>query len=179
MNWINVNEKYLDYLREYEKRIPYSDYGENKYKPFFGALFETDELIYITQISHAQERHKKMKQQKDFYKIHDTDVPTRLIAVVNLNYMFPIPRCETSLFEKKDIASYRSFSDEKEKSKYIDLLDKEIKVINTLNLERAAEELYRMKYTYPDSFVAQRCLDYKTLEKYAKAWRGFAEYKKD
>ena len=48
MEWINVNEEYLDYLRKIEKRVPRTDYGENKYKPFFGNLFEKDDLCYIT-----------------------------------------------------------------------------------------------------------------------------------
>lgn len=52
MKWINVNEKYLDYLRETEKRIPKTDYGTDRYKPFFGILFEVDDLYYITQVSH-------------------------------------------------------------------------------------------------------------------------------
>lgn len=27
MEWINVNEQYLDYLRTIESRIPYTNYG--------------------------------------------------------------------------------------------------------------------------------------------------------
>ena len=92
MKWIHVNESYLDYLRNVEKRIPKTDYGTDKYKPFFGVLFEKDGLYYITQVSHPQKRHQKMGQQKDFYKLFDLKNPKRLIAVVNLNYMFPIPK---------------------------------------------------------------------------------------
>ena len=44
MKWINVSEEYLDYLRTTEKRIPKTDYGTDKYKPFFGILFEVDVL---------------------------------------------------------------------------------------------------------------------------------------
>lgn len=170
MHWINVNEKYLDYLRKYEKRIPYSNYGENKYKPFFGVLFEQDDLLYITQISHPQERHKKLKNQKDFYKIYDPVNLSRLIAVINLNYMFPIPKNEVYGFEKQKIDIYRTFVDAREKSKYIDLLDKELKEINKLNLSSVAQEIYKNKYDYPDSKMAKRCLDYKKLEEYAKIW---------
>ncbi len=39
-NWVVVDEKYLNYLRDIEPKIPYSDYGENKFKPFLGELFE-------------------------------------------------------------------------------------------------------------------------------------------
>ena len=67
MRWINVNEEYLNYLRTTENRIPRTDYGDDKYKPFFGVLFEIDDLYYITQVSHPQARHTNMKQQKDFY----------------------------------------------------------------------------------------------------------------
>lgn len=68
MRWINVNEQYLDYLRKIESRIPRTDYGTGKYKPFFGVLFEVGDLYYITQVSHPQPRHEKMKQQKNYIK---------------------------------------------------------------------------------------------------------------
>ena len=40
-------------------------------------------MCYITQVSHAQPRHDKLKQQKDFYKIFDPKNPARLMAVIN------------------------------------------------------------------------------------------------
>ena len=172
MKWINVNEKYLDYLRAFEGRIPRTDYGSDKYKPFFGILFETEDFYYITQVSHAQPRHQKMKKQPDFFKIYDPQDLSRLIAVVNLNYMFPIPKNEVTPFVKKDIGTYRTFKSEEEKSKYIDLLDSEIKMINTMNLSDAAKDLYEKKYAFPESKVAQRCLDYKALEAHAKKWKS-------
>ena len=61
---------------------------------------------------------------------------------------------------------------EEEKSKYIDLLDSEMKMINTMNLSDAAKDLYEKKYAFPDSRVSQRCLDYKALEEYAKKWKN-------
>ena len=33
-----------------------------------------------------------MKRQPDFFKIFDSEDRSRLLAVVNLNYMFPIPK---------------------------------------------------------------------------------------
>ena len=172
MKWINVNEKYLNYLRAFEKRIPRTDYGSDKYKPFFGILFETKDFYYITQVSHAQLRHQKMKKQPDFFKIYDPQELSRLIAVVNLNYMFPIPKNEVTPFIKKDIDTYRTFKSEEEKSKYIDLLDSEMKMINTMNLSVAAKDLYEKKYAFPNSRVSQRCLDYKALEKYVEKWKN-------
>lgn len=170
MRWINVNEKYLDYLREIERRIPRTDYGTDRYKPFFGILFEVGDLYYITQVSHAQPRHKTMRQQKDFYKIYDPQNPKRLIAVVNLNYMFPIPKTETTPFEKSKINTYRTFESEIEKSKYIDLLDKELQVINSMDIGTKAKEIYSLKYNKPEHVVAKRCIDFKDMERLAQQY---------
>lgn len=171
MYWINVNEKYLDYLRETERRIPRTDYGTDRYKPFFGVLFEVSDLYYITQVSHPQERHKKLKQQKDFYKLFDPKDPKRLIAVVNLNYMFPIPKDQTTPFVKKNIHTYRTFKSEKEKSQYIDLLDTELSVINTMDIGSKAKDLYKLKYDNPDDNISKRCIDFKAMEQLAVLYR--------
>ena len=112
-----------------------------------------------------------MTQQKDFFKLFDPDNPTRLIAVVNLNYMFPIPKECTCDFEKKKIDTYRIFDSEKSKSKYIDLLDTELKVINTLKLDKKALFIYNLKYQKPDDKVSRRCIDFKNLEKFAKLYK--------
>lgn len=159
-----VNEFYLDYLRvNYEPRIPYSDYGEDKYKPFFSPLFENDDLVYITQISHPQERHYKLKQNIDFYKIyHPND--GRLIAIINLNYMFPIHKSLMFDLRYKNIENYRKFKTEEEKSKYIDLLRLELKIINELPLHKNALKIYNMKYEHPEHKVSQRSFDFKKLE---------------
>ncbi|WP_258365319.1 type III toxin-antitoxin system ToxN/AbiQ family toxin [Lactobacillus helveticus] len=34
MNWCSIDETYVNYLKSYESRIPYSDYGVNHFKPF-------------------------------------------------------------------------------------------------------------------------------------------------
>lgn len=172
MNWTIVDEKYLDYLRKnVESRIPRSDYGNDKYKPFFGTLFEVGDLVYVTQISHAQPRHLKMKNSLDFYKIYGSDnnssLPNRLIAVVNLNYMFPIHKSLIGVLEYKNIDQCRKFQSLVEKSKYIDLLKNELNAINVLNLDVYAKKLYELKYMYPENRVSTRCFDFKELEKHA------------
>jgi protein AbiQ len=173
ITWKIVNEYYLDYLRDnYESRIPYSNYGEDKYKPFFSPLFKVGELVYITQISHPQKRHYELKRNIDFYKIyHPND--GRLLAVINLNYMFPIHNSLMADLRYKSIENYRSFKDDEEKSKYIDLLKIELEIINKLPLQKNAFKIYNMKYDYPNNYVSQRCFDFKSLEE------GCREYLKE
>ncbi|MCO0806468.1 type III toxin-antitoxin system ToxN/AbiQ family toxin [Lactobacillus helveticus] len=65
MNWCSIDETYVNYLKSYESRIPYSDYGVNHFKPFFRPLFEIEPgIIFVGAISHPQDRHRKMKNKR-------------------------------------------------------------------------------------------------------------------
>ena len=163
-NWKIVNENYLSYLRDgIEPRIPNVNYGIDKFKPFFGNLFEHENFVYITQISHPQHRHKTMKNSADFQKVYNSD-DGRLLCVVNLNYMFPISKMDLSNLKYGDIDKYRSFLNDDEKSKYIDLLRLEMNELNNINLSEKAWKLYNMRNSYPDNPVSRRCFDFKLLE---------------
>jgi protein AbiQ len=170
MKWQLVDEKYLEYLRKFEPRIPNSHYGKEKIKPFFGTLFEIGELIYLSQVSSPKTKHEKMKNNADFVKIIDSK-NSRLLSVINLNYMFPAPKSETMPLDYDKMSTYREFQNEQAMVKYIILLKKEISVIKGLSLEQKAEKLYRLRYEYPDSFISKRCLDFKRLEEYAVSWK--------
>ena len=161
--WIHIDEQYLQQLRAIEPRIPYSEYGKDKFKPFFGVLFEIEDLSYVTQVSSPKKRHFSMTNQKDFKKIYDLNT-SQLLCVVNLNYMFPIPTALIEEVRYKDIDKYRSFKTEKEKSYYISLLKKELNFINRQNLEKDALYLYHLKYSKPFDTISKRCFDFKKLE---------------
>lgn len=162
MNWYTPDEEFLNYLREKDKRIPNTDYGDGKYKPFFGELFEIDGLVYITQVSHPKERHKKMKNSKDFLKVYDDK--DNFIAVINLNYMFPIQR---KLLEKLD---YQKININNDANNYISLLKKELKAIDKMEVDEKAKYIYNLKCNYPNNKISKRCLDFKALEEYAKKY---------
>jgi protein AbiQ len=175
MQWKVLNDAYLDYLRnKYESRIPYSYYGEDKFKPFFGSLFEINDMVYVTQISHPQDRHIKLKQNIDFYKIYHPD-DGRLISVINLNYMFPIYKSLLIDIKYKDIHKHRTFINDEAKSKYIDLLNTELKIINELPIAENAVKIYDNKYKYPDDKVAKRSFDFKKLEQACIKYQALKE----
>lgn len=168
VTWKIINEDYTDYLRQnYEQRIPRTDYGADKLKPFFGELFRIDNLVYVTQVTSPKPRHYKLKEGIDFRKIYQGK---KLVSSVNLNYMFPVPDSELKDMQYKDIDQYVSFSTDREKSKYIQLLKYELSVINTFNLEQDSIDLYNRKYEKPNDAVSLRCFDFKALEIGAKKW---------
>ena len=162
--WKHVDEGYLDWMRaNHEKRIPLTEYGDDRFKPFFGSLFDVGDLIYVTQISSPKPKHYNMKNAIDFYKIYHPRNKS-LISVVNLNYMFPVHCSLVEDIEYRNIEKYRSFKDITEKSRYINLMRLEMQEINKLNLIEASKRLYRLKQERPDDKVAMRCFDFKGLE---------------
>ncbi|EGT3604705.1 MAG: Toxin ToxN, type III toxin-antitoxin system [Bacteriophage sp.] len=162
MKWCTIEKEFLDKLRNYESRIPNTDYGQEKFKPFFGVLFEVGDLCYVSQVSHKKSRHYNMTDNKDFIKLYNGN---RLLAVVNLNYMFPVHKSKLINVEYKNISDFRTFENDIEKGKYISLLKKEIREIKNKNVSQKAQDLYKFKYDYPNHFVSLRCLDFKDLEK--------------
>ena len=170
--WVTIDEKYLYLLRQIDNRVPFSDYGKDKYKPFFGTLFEKDELVYVVAISHATEKHRKMKNAPDFIKVYISDNKNekgeKLAAVVNLRYMIPVPKANIEDLKYSDIDKHRTFKNDKEKSTYIDLMQKELETINQIRIEQKAEKLYSIKINYPDNEISKRCLDFIKLEDEAK-----------
>ena len=178
MNWCSIDETYLNYLKSYESRIPYSDYGVNHFNPFFRPLFEIEPgIIFVGAISHPQDRHRKMKNKPDFRKIfipvhgRDGRIKKHFAGVVHLNYMFPAPESAIFNVTAQTITNFRRFSTEQQKSKYIDLLNKELKVINNEeNIASRAYKLYLRKQKFPQYPISRRCFNYDKLIDLAKKW---------
>ena len=173
MIWCTIDKDYISFLKKYDSRIPNIDYGNNGYKSFFSPLFEKDGLVYVTQISSKKPRHLKMKESIDFVKIFNK-TNKNLISVINLNYMFPVPKSEIIEVKYKNIDNFRTFSSLDEKNKYINLLKYEMKVINNKNIQAQALKVYNSVNT--DSFLKNRSLPFLLLEEKATEYSKEKQY---
>jgi len=173
MIWCSIDKDYISFLKNYDSRIPNIDYGNNGYKPFFSPLFEKDGLVYVTQVFSKKPRHLKMKESIDFVKIFDK-TNKKLISVINLNYMFPVPKSEIIEVKYKNIDNFRTFSSLDEKNKYINLLKYEMKVINNKNIQAQALKVYNSVNT--DSFLKNRSLSFLLLEEKAIEYSEEKQY---
>lgn len=168
LKWITIDKNYTDYLRENcESRIPNTEYGSDKLKPFFGILFEVGDLVYVTQVSSYKPRHSYIKNDIDFIKVLHKG---KGICVINLNYMFPVPKRYVSVLKYKYIDNYLTFKSENDKGNYIALLKMELSEINKLNISAKAQRLYNYVIHNPYKKVSERCFNYKLLEKYAQSY---------
>ena len=167
--WVMINTDYLDYLKQHETRIPNYDYNREHIKPFYGVLFEKNDLCYVTTINHYKEEHSKLTTAIDCQKIYDNQYG-KTIAVARLNYMFPVPKNQFERLDYRNIDNYVDFKDEVAKYNQITLLKKILFGLNHSGLQNRAQIVYKNKYERPDSYMAKRCFDFKQLEELAKEY---------
>lgn len=164
--WIMINPQYLDYLKKFEERIPNYDYGKDHIKPFYGILFEKDDLCYVTTINHFKDKHLSMHATIDFQKIYDYQYG-KPIATANLNYMFPVPKDQFHRLDYREIDDYVDFKNSRARYNQVTLMKKILLGLNHSNMQRRAISIYEHKYNHADTVLARRCFDFKELEKHA------------
>jgi protein AbiQ len=148
------------------------EYGE-RLKLHVGILLMVGDFHYYVPISSAKPKHQKMSNSLDFHKLQD-ETTGYLYAVLNINNMIPVPdNCLTQL-KYNQVANFRSFSDEKEKTNYIYLLQKEKALIDNVQdtIQAKALKLYQKCIVKPDSSLAARCCDFKMLEEKCSSYIG-------
>ncbi|MCD6436116.1 MAG: type III toxin-antitoxin system ToxN/AbiQ family toxin, partial [Clostridiales bacterium] len=130
MKWYIADKDYVKYLKTIDGKVQDIDYG-NSLKPYLGILINVNGFNYYVPISSADKPHKvdkysRMKNSKDFHKIIDSE-DGKLLAVLNINNMIPIPNEYLINLKYEEIEKYKTFESEEKKKIYIDLLRKELK----------------------------------------------------
>lgn len=165
MKWYVVDKDFVNYLNSIDNKVEKIDYGLNKLKPYFGIVLNINEKTYYLPVSSAKAKHINMKNSKDFLKICDKKTGN-LIAVLNINNMIPIPLCYVKKLDYQQIEQYRTFESELEKSRYIDLLHKELEIINSMSekIKGNAIDLYNHCKKFPNDRLSIRCCNFMLLE---------------
>lgn len=170
MNWYIVDEKYIEYLMQFDTRVGYINYGE-KLKLHIGTVLEIHNHRFYVPISSAKPKHHKMSNSLDFQKIQD-EKTGYLYAILNLNNMIPVPDSCLKQLKYTNVADYRAFSNDIERTNYIYLLQKEKRILDKLQsiIQSKSEKLYHKCLAHPTSALATRCCDFKLLEKKADTY---------
>jgi len=130
MKWYFIDKEYVRYLRKFDKNVPNTDYGNNKMKGFIGIVLITeDNLNYFAPVTSYKTKFLNMPDNIDFIKILDTN--GKILSAIDLNNMIPVPKNKCIQITFDNIEDFRIFNSEKEKIQYWNLLNKEIKFINS------------------------------------------------
>lgn len=167
MKFCKIDTDFMDYLKKLEQRIPDYNYG-GKYKPFLIGLFSVGDLTYVTQLISPKSRHEYLKEGLDFKKIYNST--GKLIACINLNYMFPVKTGNVRVLNINDISTLRLDLTPEYQFKYANFFAYELKLINKKNIPEEAKKLYDRKYDFPNDTISKRCIDFKQLEYYVECY---------
>lgn len=161
MRFYHITDEYITYLKKYDSKV-----AENKHetRPYVGIIIQIDEIKYYAPFTSPKAKHLKMKNRKDFRKIHGGTYGT-----INFNNMIPVP----------DDALISVDIDNEPDEKYKRLLQNQYKAIeeDSVAIIKTAERLRKLVLTESDKLsnydkqIKQRCCDLKTLENVYMEWR--------
>ena len=164
MRWYIADKNFVNYLHSIDNKVENIEY-RNKLKPYFGIVLEISGVNYYMPVSSPKEKHKRMKNSRDFQKLNDKDTG-ELVAVLNINNMIPIPLQYITQLSYDEVGIYRNFDSELTKTQYIDLLRKELDIINSLakTIKNNAIYLYNHYKQFPNDKLSSRCCNFLLLE---------------
>ena len=153
MRFYNISDDYIKYLREYDSKV---SINKDESRPYVGALLEIEGIKFFAPLSSPKEKHKKMKNTKDFRKI---DGGT--LGAINLNNMIPV------IDEALIPLSFDEITD----VKYRELLRRQYKAvtIDEKNIISSATKLYKIACTDDaaltayDRTIKERCCNFDYL----------------
>ena len=141
-----------------------------------GVVLKVNNNDYYVPVSSPKPKHHRMSDGVDFIKIFDSK-SGKLLCILNLNNMIPVPRKCITLLRDDNVDRFRSFKNMQEKNDYILLLHNELAAINKKKdkICNGASKLYNICSSNLFSPIKMRCCDFETLEVVCKGWEGLYE----
>ena len=152
-----IEEKYIDYLRNFDKRVAYN---KDKSRPYIGIVYKYNGYDYFAPLASPKPKHLKISNRAiDIFKIDNGK-----LGVINLNNMIPTPlECVSELLPTiKDI-------------KYKKLLENQITYINDKKTKLFSKiNNFQKQYIkgYLDEKVKKRSCDFRLLEEVSKKYEN-------
>lgn len=145
-----IDSKYINYLREFDNRVPYN---KGTTRPYIGTVYTYNNIDYFAPLSSPKEKHLKLKKSMvDIWKIDDGK-----LGIINFNNMVP---CTSDVLTEvlptvKDI-------------KYKKLLQNQISSLNAnRDIILKKVKLFHEQYNHNNlsKHILERCCDFRLLEK--------------
>lgn len=158
-----VDPLYCDFLRKYDKRVSYNS-NKKKKRPFIGILFTIDSCEFFAPLSSPKEKHLKMKNKVDFYKVENGK-----LGAVNFNNMIPVYQDNYKVVDlNKNKDSLTS-----EEQKYQELLKDQLAWLNK-NQQQIRKKAFKLYYLYRNNRlndnIKSRCCNFLLLQEKCESY---------
>lgn len=161
----NVDEKYVNYLKMYDSKVPDVHNGKQN-RPFLGVVLSINEIDYFVPLASPKPKHKTMHNQIDFTKINNG-----LWGAMNFNNMIPVlPEYTFPINLSIEV------NDDKKIVKWKNLLANQISWCNKLenreHIIHKAEKLHHIIVSgEANEYLTKRCCDFIKLEEAVSKYR--------
>lgn len=154
MRLYTVKDVYINFLRKYDTKVAEN---KNHRRPYVGVLIEVNGIKYYAPLTSPKEKHKSMKNSKDFRRINKG-----IYGAINFNNMIPVRDDAINLIDFNSI----------EDIQYRRLLQNQYKFIllDKVEILKTAEELRKLIFTSDDNLasyeidIKKRCCNLPLLE---------------
>ena len=82
MKFYHIKEDFIAFLRQFDSKVAEN---KNQSRPYVGVVLEINSVKYYAPFSSPKQKHKKMKNGKDFRKINNG-----MYGAINFNNMIPV-----------------------------------------------------------------------------------------
>lgn len=157
-----AKDDYINYLQIYDKNVK-DNKKDGQPRPYVGVVLDINSIKYYIPLCSAKHpKHDRMNDTIDFIRI---DVNGKLISILNISSMIPIPDSEIELLDM----DFRG-------SSYRGLLEDEIKVIRKKkdaiigNANKLYSKITRFRNEPQNLNLVKRCCNYSKLEEKMKEY---------
>ncbi|WMJ24288.1 type III toxin-antitoxin system ToxN/AbiQ family toxin [Paludicola sp. MB14-C6] len=156
LNLYRVNDKYCDYLRTFDKKVPFL-MDEKQRRPFVGVVFSVNKHHFFAPLTSPKAKHLSMKNQVDFLKIDNGQ-----LGAINFNNMIPVLKSMCSKIEINDMPAIT-----KDQQNYKELIRNQLDWCNKNHeqIYKKAQKLYQLITTeHAPEALQIRCCNFSLLE---------------
>lgn len=163
-----INHDYINYLKQFDNKVPNVDYAD-KFKLFLGKIkFNTDTSIsYYIPLTSYKPKFEKMENRLDFIKIQDP-IDDTIIGAIDINNMIPAPDICVDDFTYDLLRNNPSFETDDDKYMYFNLSMNELQYLNSIEdiIIDNAKFIFSLNRYENDGYInlKKRCCNYVLLQ---------------
>ena len=161
MKFYHIKDDYIVFLRQFDSKV---SENKNQTRPYVGIVLEIDTIKYYAPFSSPKPKHRKMKNSKDFRKIHKG-----IYGAINFNNMIPVLNdalIEIDISNIPDVQYRRLLQNQYNSIK----ADEEGIMKTAANLRELIFD-DENNLTEHDKIVKQRCCNLQLLEEKYTEWK--------
>ena len=154
LNFYTVSDEYIQYLYQFDKKIPYN---KNAKRPYIGVVLKIEEFNYFAPLFSPKKAHSKYSDNPTYMKIGTS------YGIVRFNNMIPVPISELKYININSI--------EDKKYRMLLIAQNHFIKLHTEKILKKALKLYTWVTINEKEFFVNLSCNFKLLEKVSKMYK--------